>query len=208
MNGNPITLEALLYGLTASAMVAAVVYWFRTFSQIMTGERLLYLFGALSPKLALLLSMALRYVPLFGQQVHKVRLSQKALGLYKEDSIAGSLRANLRVASVMVTWALENGIITADSMTARGYGLNRRTHFGIFRFEKADAALLFAALGLAVAAVWGVLGRSIAWYPAFEASALTPRVMIGYVCYGLLAFLPVMTDAKEALAWRCFESNI
>ncbi len=208
MNSNPITLEALVYGLAASAMIVAVIYWFRLFSQIMTSDRLLYLFGSLSPKLALILSMTLRYVPLFGQQVQKVRQSQKALGLYKEDNIVDSLRANLRVCSVMVTWALENGIITADSMTARGYGLGRRSHFSVFRFERADGWLLTSALVLAALSVWGVLGRSIAWYPRFEMSPLTVRVAVGYFSYGILAFLPVITDAKEAMAWRCFESRI
>ncbi len=208
MNHNPITLEAVIYGVMASAMVVSVLYWFRSFSQIMTSDRLLYLFGALSPKLALILSMTLRYVPLFGQQVQKVKQAQKALGLYKEDNIVDSARANTRVFSVMVTWALENGIITADSMTARGYGTGRRSHFSLFRFTKADAALLASALVLAAMAVWGILGREITWYPTCTLSPLTSRAMAGYISYGILAFLPVITDAKEAIKWRCFESNI
>ena len=208
MNDNPITLEAFLYGLAASVMVISVLYWFRSFTQVMTSDRLLYLFGALSPKLALILSMTLRYVPLFGQQVQKVKQAQKALGLYKEDNIIDSFRANLRVASVMVTWALENGIITADSMTARGYGLDRRTHFSIFRFTFSDALLTAGTALLTAAAVWGTAGRSISWYPLFAASAVDARVLIGYLSYGMLAFLPVIIDAKEALAWRFFESKI
>jgi len=208
MNNNPITLEALLYGTIAAGMIITVLFWFRCFSKIMTSDRLLYLFGSLSPKLALILSMTLRYVPLFGQQVRKVKQAQKALGLYRKDNIVDGFRANLRVFSVMVTWALENGIITADSMTARGYGLDRRTHFSVFRFTKADAALLIGALTLTGAAVWGITGRSISWYPLFSMTPSTLRVTVGYVCYGLLAMLPVITDAKEALAWRCYESNI
>ena len=62
MNNNPVTLEALVYGICAALTVIAVLYWFRSFSQIMTEDKLLYLFGILSPKLALTLSMALRYV--------------------------------------------------------------------------------------------------------------------------------------------------
>jgi len=208
MNDNPITLEAFLYGLVASVMVVSVLYWFRSFTQVMTSDRLLYLFGALSPKLALILSMTLGYVPLFGQQVQKVKQAQKALGLYKEDNIVDSFRANLRVASVMVTWALENGIITADSMTARGYGLDRRTHFSVFRFKAEDASLLAGSLLLAGMSVWGVLGRGISWYPVFSITPATLRTTIGYISYGLLAFLPVIMDAKEALAWRFFESKI
>ena len=208
MNDNPITLEALLYGAAAAGMVVTVLFWFRSFTQIMTSDRLLYLFGSLSPKLALILSMTLRYVPLFGQQVRKVKQAQKALGLYKEDNIVDGFRANVRVFSVMVTWALENGIITADSMTARGYGVGRRTHFSIFRFTREDAVLLVSALALTALAAWGIWDRSISWYPELVMSPLTPRVMAGYLAYAILAFLPVIIDAKEALAWRCYESNI
>jgi len=69
MNHNPVTLEALLYGTASAGMIAAVLYWFRSFTCIMTSDRLLYLFGALSPKLSLILSMAMRYVPLFSRQI-------------------------------------------------------------------------------------------------------------------------------------------
>jgi len=122
MNNNPVTLEALVYGISAAVTVIAVLYWFRSFSQIMTSDKLLYLFGTLSPKLALTLSMALRYVPLFGAQIKKIHASQKALGLYKDDNIVDSFRGGMGIFSIMLTWALENGVVTADSMTARGYG--------------------------------------------------------------------------------------
>ena len=49
MNNNPVTLEATLYGLNSAAMIIGVLYWFRSFSQIMTSEKLLYITGAFSP---------------------------------------------------------------------------------------------------------------------------------------------------------------
>ena len=96
-----------------------------------------------------LLSMTLRYIPLFRGQVRKTQQAQKALGLYKEDSIPDSIRGGIRIFSVMVSWALENGVITADSMTARGYGTKRRSHFSVFRFRREDALLLGTSLVLA-----------------------------------------------------------
>ena len=46
MNDNPITLEAVLYGLNSAAMIIGALYWFRSFTQIMTSEKLLYVAGA------------------------------------------------------------------------------------------------------------------------------------------------------------------
>lgn len=203
LNGSPITLEAALYGLAAGCMVAAVLLWFRAFSRVMTSDKLMYLLGGLSPRLALLLSLALRYVPLFGQQVKKIKQSQQALGLYKEDNVVDSFCGGLRIFSVMVTWTLENGIITADSMTARGYGLGRRTHFFLFRLTRQDGLLLAAALLLSALTLWGLGGRSISYYPAFAFPPFTWRALVGYGAYGSLALLPILDAGREALQWHC-----
>jgi len=207
MNNNPITLEATLYGLAAAGMIVAVMYFFRSFSLIMTSDKLMYLLGGLSPRLALLLSMTLRYVPLFSQQAKKVQQTQRALGLYKDDNIVDGFRGGLRVFSVMVTWTLENGIITADSMTARCYGLGRRTHFSIFRFTRQDVCTIAAALLLTALALWGLHGHDVVYYPAIRFSPLTVQAVTGYTAYGLLAFLPAILIGKEALLWHCFKSK-
>lgn len=207
LNNNPITLEALLYGLAAAGMIVAVMYWFRCFSLIMTSDKLMYLLGGISPRLALLLSMTLRYVPLFSTQAKKVQQSQRALGLYKDDNMIDSFRGGMRVFSVMVTWTLENGIITADSMTARGYGLGHRTHFSLFRFTRQDVFMLVSALLLTALALWGLAGRSVVYYPAIRFSFLTTRAIVGYAAYGLLAFTPIIYIGKEALKWHCFKSR-
>ena len=45
-------------------------------------------------------------------------------------------------ATELLDFQLENGIITADSMTARGYGIGRRSRFSLFRWRRGDALLL------------------------------------------------------------------
>lgn len=51
--------------------------------------------------------------------------------------------------SIVVTWALENALDTADSMKSRGYGLPKRTAFSLFRFTLRDGICLgvLATLG-------------------------------------------------------------
>ena len=43
MNHNPVTLEATLYGVNSAVMIIGVLYWFRSFTQMMTSEKLLYI---------------------------------------------------------------------------------------------------------------------------------------------------------------------
>ena len=208
VNHNPVTLEAFVYGVAAGGMIVTVMTWFRSFTAVMTSDKLLYIFGSLSPKLALMLSMALRYVPLFTTQVHRVQMSQKALGLYKEDNLIDRVRGGMRVFSVMVTWTLENGIITADSMTARGYGTGRRTRFSIFRWTRDDLLLVIFTLLLTAATLWGLADRTFTYYPAITATPVTARVLAGFIAYGLLTWLPAIIAGKEAIKWQCLRSKI
>lgn len=210
MNNNPVTLEALIYGGCASLMIVTVLYWLRVFTKIMTADKLLCLFGSVSPKLALLFSMTVRYVPLFSRQKKKVRLAQKGLGLAEDESIPGKIRASARIFSIMVTWGLENGIITADSMTSRGYGTARRTFYSRYRFTGRDAVFLAAVLLLfAVAICVSALGLiDFAFYPHFLTPAISVPGAAAFISYGILAFLPSFIQAKENIKWKYLQSKI
>ena len=65
----PLTLESILYGLAAGAMLCAVVRWFVCFNAVITADKFVYLFGRVIPALSLVLSMTLRFVPLFRRQL-------------------------------------------------------------------------------------------------------------------------------------------
>ena len=62
-SGNPLTLESILYGLAAAALLCCAVLWLGCCSDVMTTDKFVYLFGRLAPALSLLLSMTLRFVP-------------------------------------------------------------------------------------------------------------------------------------------------
>ncbi len=210
INHNPLTLEAVVYGVFAAAMLVSVLYWFRAFSDVMTADKLLYLFGSISPKLALILSMALRYIPLFAKQTQRVNETQRAMGLYREENLIDRTRGGVRVFSVMVTWALENGIVTADSMSARGYGSGRRTHYSRFRVRRADVlVLLITMLLLAITLVGGAMGvLTMRWYPTLEPPRTDLLALITYGAYALLAFLPTILEIGERVRWNCLQSRI
>ena len=210
MNNSPITLEAALYGVCAAAMIIASIYWFRSFSIVMTSDKLLYVFSKLSPKLSLVLSMALRYVPLFTRQAKKTKDAQKALGIYNEDNVIDRSKSSVRVFSVMVSGALENGITTADSMSARGFGACKRTNFSIFSFKKSDALLLVSSLISAGITILSIsLGAlDFEFYPHVKMAPTTTVSVFGYVSYTILAFLPTFIDAKENIRWHFLRSKI
>ena len=125
LNGNAVTAEAVLCGIGLAVTLLSAVVWFRCFNIIMTSDKLLFLFGRLSPKIALLLSSALRFVPLFGEQARKIRAAQRTMGLYASDSLTDRLCSALRVYSALITWALENAVDTGSSMKGARLRLER-----------------------------------------------------------------------------------
>ena len=208
--GNPLTLESILYGLAAGAMLCTVLLWFSCYNAVMTSDKFVYLFGRVIPALSLVLSMALRFVPRFRRQMETVRRAQFCIG---RDVAAGSVwqrtKKAITVFSIMVTWALENAIETADSMKSRGYGLKGRTAFSIFRMEERDR---YALLWLGFCGVYltcGAVAGGLKWwyFPALTGVLAQPMTVSFYLVYLALCLTPVILDRREARAWRCSPSK-
>ncbi len=210
INDRAITKEALFFGFVTGLRLAAVLYWFRIFSDLMTSEKLFYLLRFLSPKLALVFSMAVRNLTLFRQQMRKIQAAQKGLGLYREKHLIDDVRGGIRVFSVLITWALENGIVTAASMTARGYGTGRRTSCTNFRWKRQDAVLLLCTLlfaGVVIVCISrGSLDRE--FYPVSVPPVHGFCWYTAIAAYTMLALLPVLHEGKESLIWYRLRSGI
>lgn len=210
LNDSPITLEALLYGVNSAAMITAVVYWFRSFSQIMTSDKLLYLFGRISPKLSLVLSIALRFIPLFRSQAKKVNDAQRTMGMYSEDNIIDNVKGGARVFSIMVTWALENGIITADSMEARGCGIGKRTNYSSYKIEASDWSIIAVTLVLFAFGIAAAVMKKLEFnfYPEIKISMGGVWGAVSLSAYGILTLLPVIIETEAGIRWKYLKSKI
>lgn len=210
INQRAFTEEALFYGCVTGLRLAAVLYWFRNFSDLMTSEKLFYLFRGVSPKLALVFTMAVRNLSLFRAQARKIQTTQRALGLYREGHLIDDLRGGMRVFSILLTWALENGITTANSMEARGYGSGKRSSFTYFRWHTGDICLLVTALILSAAVIAAALKGILTWQ--FYPQRIPPSVTLPYLgaltAYSALALLPVICEGKEMLTWHCLRQSI
>lgn len=208
--GNPLTLESILYGAAAAAMLAAVVLWFSSYQLVMTSDKFVYLFGRIIPALSLVLSMALRFIPRFRAQLHTVGEAQACLGRDTQNgSLLRRMKNALRVFSITVTWSLENAIETADSMRARGYGLPGRTAFSIYRLDSRDRAALawLGFCGFDLIAGWMAGGMYFRYYPTVKCAPLTPMTASFALVYLCLCLTPVALNWKEDAAWSSLRSG-
>lgn len=203
-NGNPLTLESIIYGLVAALMMITVISWFSCYNAVMTSDKFIYLFGRIIPALSLVLSMALRFVPHFNAQIKAVANAQRCIGRdVSQGGILKRTRYGIRILSITVTWALENAVETADSMKSRGYGLPGRTAFSIFRFDRRDIkALLFLIICGAYIIIGAVLGGlEFLYYPVILTS-FTPYSFSLFVVYAALCSLPLFINKEESARWK------
>ena len=208
INDRPFTLEATLYGLTAAGMISAALYRLRCLTKDLTSDKVMYILGRAFPKLALLLSMSLRFVSLMKTRWRKISDSQRALGLYTDGNLIDAVRGRARVLSVLITWTLENGIITAESMESRGYGSGRRSSYATYRFHLSDALFILICAGLTALSAVGIADSKMIFYPDIQAELFGPRGIAGAAAFFILSVLPLIINAKEEIKWRCLLSKV
>lgn len=198
INGKAITLEALFYGINNGIMILAVMIWFLVFSEIMTSDKVMYIFGKFSPRLALLVSMSLRYIPLYRQRAGIINNAQKTMGLYKESNIIDNVKGGIRVTSSLITWSLETSVDTADSFAARGGELKHRSSFSLFKFRKNDTVLIIISIVLfsAVISAQAVGILSVDYYASgnfFSKLSFEIIAIMAYSAYFILSVIPFIT---------------
>ena len=210
-NGNPLTLESILYGFSAGVMIITTLMWFSSFNSVMTTDKFIYLFGKVIPALSLVLSMSLRFVPKFKSQMQTVTEAQRSIG---RDVSNGSLfertKTAIHIFSIMITWSLENAIETADSMKSRGYGLKGRTAFSIYRFDERDkytlAWLSFCGLFIIAGALLNAFG--FRYFPDIRYAAFDMTTIPFYCVYSALCITPVILNLKEERKWKTSVSEM
>ena len=210
-SGNPLTLESIVYGFAAAMMLAAVIIWFSCYTQVMTSDKFIYLFGRVIPALSLVLSMALRFVPKFKAQFSTVAAAQKCIGRdLSNGSLWERLRHGVTILSIMITWSLENAIETADSMKSRGYGLPGRTAFSVYRMDERDrlALLWLILVGGAVLCGWALRGFYWRYYPRIGGGEWMPLTVSLQFLYLALCLTPIILNRWEERKWTHSHSEI
>lgn len=206
---NPLTLESIIYGIATAVLLSSIVLWFSCFNEVMTSDKFIYLFGRIIPSLSLVLSMALRFVPKFIFQFNVIRNSQKCIGRDISDGkLLQRLKNAAKIISIMISWALENAIETADSMKSRGHGLKGRTTFSIYRFSKRDAAVLsiiiISGIILIIMSVLDV--AKFRYFPSVKGNVISAPAIIYYALYFSLMIMPLAINVWEGIKWKRLRS--
>lgn len=207
LGGRVFTLEALYYGIVLSAMFVSVIIWFFIYHEVMTADKLLYIFGGLAPALGLALSMILRLVPYYGNHMKSISAARKAVACDGENKSMET--ANVMLA--MLSWSLEEGIITSDSMKCRGYGCGKRSRFSVYSFKAGDILFMLWIAGLIVCIIVCKIkkGFEAEFLPGINISGADNRYLVmGLMAMALYFATPIVINVTEAVKWRFLKSRI
>ena len=191
MVGNNMTLEALIYGVVLGVIGAGVCMWFSCVFSVFTTDKVVYLFGKVSPRLSLFLAITLRMIPRIKREAKRINMAQQGIGRgVNQGNLWQRLRNSLRIFSMLITWTIDSLTTASESMRSRGSSLRGRKAFSIYRFDDRDRAYvigLFLCLTLTMMAV--LLGQTDMVYdPKILWTKVNPLFLIGY---GALCLMPL-----------------
>ena len=205
LNGNRITLEAVVFGCVQAIMLSSAIIWFSCFSTVVTADKFIYLFGRGAPVIALTLSMILRFIPLLKNRFREISTAQRCMG--RGGSGVGLLpriRQFGKEVSILIAWSLEASIESADSMEARGYGLRGRTSFHLFRLAGSErwVLLLMLLLGGGCVAACALGLTNIYYYPAILLPKISFWQGMGLLAFCILMFSAIVMDIRGMRQWN------
>ena len=153
-------------------------------------------------------TMVLRLLPRTRDRLSQISLAQRQVGRAGRG-LPGRARTGVRLLSVLLLWSLEDGAATADSMSARGYGLPGRTSYHNYRLDGRDRAILvFLACAGAYLLLMALHG-ALRWryYPSPGWAGLNAWSLSAFLVWGAVCALPLYLNWKEAREWRSISSR-
>ena len=189
--GNNMTQESLVYGFVLGVAGAGVCIWFSCVFSVFTTDKVVYLFGKVSPRLSLFLAILLRMILRIKKEAKRINMAQQGIGRgANQGNLWQRLRNSLRIFSMLITWTIDSLTIASESMRSRGSSLRVRIAFSIYRFDNRDRLFvigLFLCLTLTMMAM--LLGQTdMAYDPKIIWTHVSPLFCVGY---GVLCLMPL-----------------
>ena len=192
--GNNMTLESLVYGGVVGIAAAGVCIWMSCVYSVFSTDKMVYLFGRISPRLSLFLAILLRLVPRIKKEAGKINMAQQAIGRgTNQGNLWQRIRNIARITSMLITWTIEAIATASDSMRSRGSNLRGRTAFSIYRFDNRDRAYVIGMFFCMTLTVMAVLLKftDMTYDPRIIWKEVTPMMGLLSLGYAALCLMPL-----------------
>lgn len=205
IGNNPITLEAVVYGIIMALSFSCLLITFISYNSVITSHKFLYLFSRISPQLALLTMITMRFVPLFIRRLTTISAIQKTRGIQMTSGkIKKRAHSGMRLVQILLVCSLEEALQTADSMEARGYGVKKRTTYLSYQLERRDIISLIGGLLILLICIYSKLQGfgNLQIYPELGRMGLDLiQNQIVLILTVLFVGYPLILEGRELLWW-------
>ena len=211
INNRNFTLESLIYGAVIGFNCASIILWFCCYNIIMTNDKFMYLFSKFAPSITLVLSMTLRIVPKLENKTKAIINARNCIGKTIDNkSNKEKVKNGIEVLSILTSCALEDAVITADSMRSRGYVSKGRTNYMVYNKTLRDKILktIFILLILLIipCAIKG--GMNVQYIPKIIFPKIDIFTIIALIAYFIFLFIPIAIEISEDIIWHILKSKI
>lgn len=201
--GNNITLEATVAGIIIALKSVAICMWCFCIFKLITTDKIIYLFAAISPKLSIFLVIILRALPRIKSRAAKIYIAREGVGKgVTQGNMKERIMHLVSIISILVTWISEDFYESYKSMKSRGFSLKGRTAYSIYRFENRDRFIVIIFVFCITIIALGTLFNQTTIYfnPVIWINPITYISLIFYVIYTIFLFFPlilqVVTEIK------------
>lgn len=190
--GGPYTLEALAFGASGGATIAAAILAVAPLSLVLSTDQVVDALPRALSRTGAAIAASLNLVPSLTTSFTEVVEAQRLRGWR-----ARGPRSWTEIVVPVVLTGVEGSIQLAESMEARGYGSGARTSFSRPAMRSADWLLVAASAAAVVLSVAArATGLAAGWYP--YPTLTVPAVDAMSLAGCLLLFTPVATWRSRA----------
>ncbi|WP_297899771.1 energy-coupling factor transporter transmembrane component T [Methanobrevibacter sp.] len=129
---------------------------------------------------------------------NKIIRNRKIRNKINKVSKMGSMLA------IVISWSLEESMLTAKSMRARGYGITKRTSYLKYNINKIDIILILIIIGSSIISLIGLYYGfgNLKIYPTLNKSSFQFPLNIYYIIFLMLLSPFIILELIERIRWN------
>jgi energy-coupling factor transport system permease protein len=192
--GGPITLESLAYGGALGLGLVATLLAVAPLSLVLESHDVVDAIPARLERTGIAVATSLNLVGGMGRTFTSVRDAQRMRGWQPRG-----LRSWNEVLTPVILTAIEDSVLLAESMEARGFGAGRRTSYSRMSWGRVEAVVVAGALGSAVLFIaFRLAGVMVDWlpYPTLVWPPIQPLLVAACLALSLPMFVPARRAAR------------
>jgi energy-coupling factor transport system permease protein len=201
---NFITFEAIIYGLIVAFSLVLMFLVFMSFNKTVSYQELLYIFSKKFPVVSLIIIMALRFVPMLTTHLEEINKLQNFENKQLKKGFINKIKNLGNSLVVMISWVLEESMVTAKSMKARGYQTAKRTSYLSYKINRIDIIFISFTILTSILSILGLIygNARIAIYPTIGFSFNQLPFDIYYFSFLILLLPLIYLEFKEEIIWH------